>query len=142
MIIIGCNSKSWALKESILEELKKEHIEVLDVSNLWEDDFYDVSVRVVKIVLEDVKNNKGIILDEYGIAPFMVAAKYPFIICATLYDEHSAKMTREHNNTNVITLGSQIIGESLAISIVKRFVNGEYASGRHQIRVDMLNKMR
>ena len=71
----------------------------------------------------------------------MIAAKHKYIICAQLNDCHSAKMTRDHNNTNIITLGSKVIGSDIAKEIVKRFVYGEYAAGRHQIRVDMLDRM-
>ena len=71
----------------------------------------------------------------------MIAAKHKYIICAPLNDSHSAKMTRDHNNTNIITLGSKVLGSDIAKEIVKRFVYGEYAAGRHQIRVDMLDRM-
>lgn len=50
-------------------------------------------------------------------------------------------MTRSHNNSKVITLGLKIVAKKLAINIVKSFVEGKYDAGRHQIRVDMLNKM-
>ena len=50
-------------------------------------------------------------------------------------------MTRNHNNTSVITLGSKILGQTLAENIVDSYLESEYAGGRHQIRVDMLNKM-
>ncbi|PTF84911.1 RpiB/LacA/LacB family sugar-phosphate isomerase, partial [Staphylococcus chromogenes] len=52
-----------------------------------------------------------------------------------------AYMTRSHNNSKMITMGSALVGEKLAINIVKGFVEGKYDGGRHQIRVDMLNKM-
>lgn len=71
----------------------------------------------------------------------MTACKYKGIICAEVSDEHSAKMTREHNNASMITMGSGIVGKRLAESIVDAFIKGEYSGGRHQIRVDMLNKM-
>ena len=50
-------------------------------------------------------------------------------------------MTRGHNNSRMITVGAEIVGDELAKNIAKSFVNGKYDGGRHQIRVDMLNKM-
>lgn len=50
-------------------------------------------------------------------------------------------MTRSHNNARMITMGAEIVGDTLAKNVAKEFVNGHYDGGRHQIRVDMLNKM-
>ncbi|HAQ2261052.1 TPA: galactose-6-phosphate isomerase subunit LacA, partial [Enterococcus faecium] len=52
-----------------------------------------------------------------------------------------AYMTRKHNNSRMITLGSKIVGDELALNIVKEFLQANYDGGRHQVRVDMLNKM-
>jgi len=59
----------------------------------------------------------------------------------TVSDERSAYMTRSHNNARMITMGAEIVGDTLAKNVAKEFVNGHYDGGRHQIRVDMLNKM-
>ena len=141
MIIIGCNAQSFYLKHELIEYLEKLKFDYLDVSGFGDEDIYDTSMKVVNEVLKDRKNHKGIIIDEYGSIPFMIAAKHKYIICAQLNDSHSAKMTRDHNNTNIITLGSKVLGSDIAKEIVKRFVYGEYAAGRHQIRVDMLDRM-
>ena len=71
----------------------------------------------------------------------MVATKIKGIIAAEVSDERSAYMTREHNNSSIITIGSKIVGSELALNIVKEFLQASYDGGRHQIRVDMLNKM-
>jgi len=140
-IIIGSDKKGWALKNLIKEYLKTNNIIVEDVSIEGDNNFVEASKKVVAGVLENVDENKGIIIDEYGVGPFMVAAKHKYIICAELNDEHSAKMTRDHNNANVITIGSGIVGDAVAKQICYRFATAAYAAGRHQIRVDMLNKM-
>jgi len=64
-----------------------------------------------------------------------------FMVAAEVSDERSAYMTRGHNNSRMITMGAQLVGDELAKNIAKGFVNGKYDGGRHQIRVDMLNKM-
>ena len=98
------------------------------------------SKRVAKTVVVN-EADRGILVDAYGSGSFMVASKHKFIVCAQIGDEHSARMTREHNNTTIITIGVLITGEQLALSIVDAFLSAEYAGGRHQIRVDMLNKL-
>lgn len=140
-IVISADKKGFALKNSIVEFLRRQAIDVEDLSPKSEEDFYDASMKVVHEVMKDVKENKGIIIDEYGVGPFMVADKFKYIICAELNDEHSAKMTRDHNNSNIITMGSGILGEDVACRIAQRFCEAKYSGGRHQIRVDMLNKM-
>ena len=60
---------------------------------------------------------------------------------AEVSDERSAYMTRGHNNSRMITMGAEFVGDELAKTIAKGFVNGNYDGGRLQIRVDMLNKM-
>lgn len=86
-------------------------------------------------------DNLGIAIDAYGAGSFIVATKIKGMIAAEVSDERSAYMTRGHNNSKMITLGSEIVGDTLAKNVVKGFVNGHYDGGRHQIRVDMLNKM-
>lgn len=80
-------------------------------------------------------------IDAYGAGPFMVATKIKGMIAAEVSDERSAYMTRAHNNARIITVGSEIVGPGVAKNIAKGFVEGDYDGGRHQIRVDMLNKM-
>ena len=100
--------------------------------------------RVSLAVASDVSNtahNLGIVIDAYGAGPFMVAPQIKGMVAAEVSDERSAYMTRGHNNSRMITMGAEIVGDELAKNIAKGFVNGKYDGGRHQIRVDMLNKM-
>lgn len=140
-IVIASDQKGLELKNIIIDFLKNQGLEIEDLTPNGEVDFFEASIKVAKIVQEDIEHNKGIIIDEYGVGPFMVACKFKNIICAELNDEHSAKMTRDHNNANVITMGSGIVGFDVACRIALRFCEAKYAGGRHQIRVDMLNKM-
>ena len=70
-----------------------------------------------------------------------MCTKHKGIICAQVADEHSAKMTRDHNNTSIITIGSKVTALEIAKGIADKFISSNYSGGRHQIRVDMLNKM-
>ncbi len=139
-IAIGSDAKGFELKEHIKELLNHLGHDVLDETPETNLDFFDATGKVVALV-QNNQADRGIIIDEYGAGPFMVANKHKEIICANVFDEHSAKMTRGHNNTSVIAIGAGIVGPKLAEKIVKAYINAEYDGGRHQIRVDMLNKM-
>ena len=139
-IIIGSDVDGKRLKDLIKVYLKENDFEVLDVTEGKELDFGDSTVSVAREVQKS-DDNLGIAIDAYGAGSFIVATKIKGMIAAEVSDERSAYMTRGHNNSKMITLGSEIVGDTLAKNVVKGFVNGHYDGGRHQIRVDMLNKM-
>lgn len=139
-IIIGSDAAGKRLKDIIKTFLKDNNHEVLDVTERKDLDFVDSTLAVVHEVQKNDKN-LGIAIDAYGAGSFMVATKVKGMIAAEVSDERSAYMTRGHNNARIITLGAEIVGDELAKNIVKDFVEAKYDGGRHQIRVDMLNKM-
>ena len=139
-IIIGSDVDGKRLKDFIKVYLKENDFEVLDVTEGKDLDFVDSTVSVAREVQKS-DDNLGIAIDAYGAGSFIVATKIKGMIAAEVSDERSAYMTRGHNNSKMITLGSEIVGDTLAKNVVKGFVNGHYDGGRHQIRVDMLNKM-
>ena len=138
-IIIGADAAGSKLKDVVKDYLVGESFEVVDVTKEGQD-FIDVTLAVATEMNEQ-EDNLGIVIDAYGAGPFMVATKIKGMVAAEVSDERSAYMTRGHNNSRMITMGSEIVGEGLAKNIAKGFVNGKYDGGRHQIRVDMLNKM-
>ena len=138
-IVVGADAAGIRLKEVVKEYLEAEGFQVVDVTEEGQD-FVDVTLAVAKEV-KQAEDNLGIIIDAYGAGPFMVATKIKGMVAAEVSDERSAYMTRGHNNSRMITMGAQIVGDQLAKNIAKGFVNGKYDGGRHQIRVDMLNKM-
>ena len=138
-IVVGADAAGIRLKEVVKEYLETEGFQVLDVTEEGQD-FVDVTLAVAKEV-KQAEDNLGIVIDAYGVGPFMVATKIKGMVAAEVSDERSAYMTRGHNNSRMITMGAQIVGDQLAKNIAKGFVNGKYDGGRHQIRVDMLNKM-
>lgn len=138
-IILGADAHGNDLKEAIKSFLQQEGFDVTDVTAIA-DDFVDNTLAVARALKAD-EESLGIMVDAYGAGPFMVATKVKGLIAAEVSDERSAYMTRGHNNARMITLGARIVGEELAKNIAKAFVVGSYDGGRHQIRVDMLNKM-
>ncbi|VTS24798.1 Galactose-6-phosphate isomerase, LacA subunit [Streptococcus pseudoporcinus] len=139
-IIIGADKAGTELKEVIKDYLKEGKYEVVDVCENEVRDFVDTTLAVSKEVNAS-EDNLGIVIDAYGVGSFMVATKIKGMVVAEVSDERSAYMTRGHNNARIITLGSEISAPGIAKNIVKGFVEGEYDGGRHQVRVDMLNKM-
>ena len=138
-IIIGADGAGNKLKDVVKDFLVGENFEVVDVTKEGQD-FVDVTLAVAAEVNKQ-EENLGIVVDAYGAGPFMVATKIKGMVAAEVTDERSAYMTRGHNNSRMITMGAEIVGEGLAKNIAKGFVNGKYDGGRHQIWVDMLNKM-
>lgn len=138
-VIIGADKYGTELKDVIKTYLLGIGKEVIDISNP-DKDFVDNTLAVTaKVTSSD--EDLGIVVDAYGVGPFMIATKIKGMVAAEVSDERSAYMTRGHNNSRMITIGSEIVGPGVAKNIVKGFVEGEYDGGRHQIRVDMLNKM-
>ena len=138
-VIIGADKAGTELKETVKSYLIELGKEVVDVSKDGQD-FVDVTLAVAKEVTSN-DSNLGIVVDAYGVGPFMTATKIKGMVAAEVSDERSAYMTRAHNNACMITMGAEIVGVELAKNIAKGFLEGHYDGGRHQIRVDMLNKM-
>lgn len=139
-VVIGSDEQGMSLKESVKTYLVKEGYEVDDKSEQASTDFVEATLAVAQDLLKN-EDSLGIAVDAYGAGSFMTATKVKGMVAAEVSDERSAFMTREHNNCRLITLGSAITGPTLAKNIVKEFLNASYDGGRHQIRVDMLNKM-
>ncbi|AYW47738.1 galactose-6-phosphate isomerase subunit LacA [Tetragenococcus osmophilus] len=139
-VVIGADKAGMGLKEYIKSYLLEEGYEVVDKSEQASVDFVESALAVSQELLKN-EENLGIAIDAYGAGSFMAATKVKGIIAAEVSDERSAFMTREHNNCRLITLGSEITGRTLAKKIVSEFLNASYDGGRHQVRVDMLNKM-
>lgn len=139
-ILIGSDFKSSNFKNAIKEHLLSKGFEVVDKTEGKNFDFFEASTLVATSILNN-EGEKAIVIDEYGTGSFNVCVKHKGIICAQVADEHSAKMTRDHNNTSIITIGSNVTSLEVAKSICEKFILSDYSGGRHQIRVDMLNKM-
>ena len=136
-IVIGADAAGLRLKEVVKDFLEKKNFHVVDVTAEGQD-FVDVTLAVAAEVNKE-EQNLGIVIDAYGAGPFMVATKIKGMV-AVVSDERSAYMTRGHNNSRMITMVHNLLVMNW-LKIAKGFVNGKYDGGRHQIRVDMLNKM-
>ena len=140
VFVVGSDLKGEKLKEIVKDCLCEHAYEVVDATEGREYDFVDATLAVVREVKKG-EDRFGVVVDAYGAGPFMVASRIKGVIAAEVSDERTAYMTRAHNNARIITIGSEIVGEALAKNIVLGFAGGSYDGGRHQVRVDMLNKM-
>lgn len=139
-IAIGSDQDGFALKEIIKKHLQANGYDIVDISPAAAADFVDSSVAVIRSVLEH-KADRGIMLDAYGVGSYMASSKLRGAITANVTDENSAHMTRRHNNTMAIAIGSEIVGKTLALRLVDEYLAADYDGGRHQVRVDMISKM-
>lgn len=87
------------------------------------------------------KEDLVIVYAEDAILPYLVACKTPGIVACLCADEHTAHMTREHNNARVLILDQSVSAPEFAYVMARRFLVTPYAGGRHQMRVDMLERM-
>lgn len=136
-IIIGCDHGAVALKNIIVEFLESRQIEVQDVGThtLESVDYPDIGNQVAGAV-SDGTYPRGILLCGTGLGMSMVANKHPYVRAALCNDLFSAQLSRLHNDANILVLGGRVIGDVLAIEIVKAWLDTPYEGGRHQRRLD------
>ncbi|MFL0248827.1 galactose-6-phosphate isomerase subunit LacA [Clostridium neuense] len=139
-IALGADTDGFELKEYLKEYLEGKGIEVIDKTPEKGLNLVQSSSLVAEAIMKK-EADRGVAIDEYGAGSFMVGAKHKGIICAEVSDEHSAKMTSQHNSANMLAIGAGIVGKKLAEGMLDAYIKEKYAGGRHQIRVDMLNKM-
>lgn len=139
MIVIGSDHGGFELKNIILKYLEDKGIDVIDVGTYSEDsvDYPDIADKLCKKIT-DGTCEKGILVCGTGIGMNMCANKHKGIRAAQCHDTFSAKMTIQHNNANVLTMGGRVVGSELAKEIVNEFLTNEFLGGRHETRV---NKM-
>lgn len=138
-VFIASDMDGIELKNYLVTELQGYNFNLKDVSP--ENGTFVESVEQLVNHINQSEGALGIAIDAYGAGSFIAATKHKNIVAAEVSDERSAYMTREHNDSRIITMGSEIVGKELAKNIALYFLQAKYEGGRHQIRVDMLNKM-
>lgn len=142
MIAIGCDHGGYELKEHIKKHLEEIGEEYKDYGTYSEEsvDYPDCAGPVCRAVL-DKTADKGILICGTGIGISIAANKYKGIRAALCSDVYSAKMTKQHNNANVICLGGRVTGRELAFMIVDAWLNAEFEGGRHESRIAKIHKI-
>ena len=134
MIAIGSDHGGFELKGHIIEHLKEKGIEVKDFGT------YSEASVVCKAVL-DAECECGILICGTGIGISMAANKFKGIRAALCGDVFSAKMSKEHNNANVICMGGRVLGRELANMIVDTYLEAEFQGGRHADRIKKIHEI-
>ena len=141
-IYIGADQGGFELKNEIVDYLKNNNydFEDLGIHDKNSIDYPDKALEVCQAVLNsESEDARGIIICGTGIGVSIAANKVKGIRAALLADSFSAKMARQHNNANVITLGGRTTGVELALDIVQNYLNSEFEGGRHGRRVGKIN---
>ena len=140
MIYVGADSAGYALKEEIKAHLISLGYTVEDKGcHSTESCHYpEFAAKVCESVQADLDGSFGILICGTGIGMSMCANKHRGIRAAVCSDTYSAKMTRCHNDANLLCIGARVIGSCLALDIVDSFLGAEYEGGRHAIRVKMM----
>lgn len=135
-IIIGNDHAGVEFKQTILKHLESQGHEVVNVGTDTLDsvDYPDIAKEVAKKVLEE-EGNFGVIICGTGIGISIAANKVEGIRAALCHNEFTARLSRLHNNANIVSLGARVIGDELGKAIVDAFINTEFEGGRHARRV-------
>ena len=139
VVAIGADHGGFELKEILKAEIASLGFELIDVGTHNKDavDYPDFAHEVARLVSTG-NAWRGIMIDGAGIGSCIVANKVPGVRAGMAYDFSSASNSREHNDTNVLTLGAGLIGVNLAKQIVNVWLLTAYGGGRHQRRIDKI----
>ncbi len=140
-IAIGSDHGGFELKEEVVKFLRTvPGVDVQDfgVSGRDSVDYPDYG-RMVSEAVARGSVDRGILICGTGIGMSIVANRYPGVRAALCHDHFTAKMSREHNDANILVMGERVLGKGVALEIVKTWMDTPFAAGRHQLR---LNKIR
>jgi ribose 5-phosphate isomerase B len=141
-IVIGNDHAAYALKEKVKDYLVKRDVDVEDAGCFSEDsvDYPDYGIKVASMISAG-KFEQGILMCGTGIGMSMVANKFPHVRAALCDGLFSAMMSRRHNNSNILVMGARVIGDALAMEIVKVWLETPFDGGRHQRRLEKFDRI-
>lgn len=141
-IAIGSDHVGNELKPSIIEYLNESGYEVKDFGPYSDSrvDYPDYSKKVADAVLSK-DFDLGILICGTGVGISIAANKINGIRAVVCSEPYSAKLSREHNNTNILAFGSRVVGKELAKMIVKEWLDAEFEGGRHSNRIEKISQL-
>ena len=141
-IVIGSDHAGFGLKQKVKAHLESRGIEVIDVgTDTIESCNYTIYADALCKTIQSGDAPLGILICGTGIGMSMAANKHAGIRAAACENTFSARMTRMHNDANVLCFGERVIGYGLACDMVDLFIDTPFEGGRHQARVDDLNAL-
>ena len=140
-IALGTDHAGYDYKEAIKQQLQKHGHEVQDFGTFSNESVdYPEYIRPAAESVADGICDLGIVLGGSGNGEAMAANKVKGVRCALCWSEETAKLAKEHNNANVLSIGQRQISEELALKIVDTWLNADFEGGRHTRRIEMLDK--
>ena len=141
-IVIGNDHAAVALKNDIMQYLTDKGYEVINIGTDSTESFpYPVSgYKAAKMVAEG-SADAGIVICGSGLGISLAANKVQGIRCCVCSEPYTARLSRMHNNANMLAFGARVVGSDMAKMIVDEFLSAEFQGGRHQTRVDMITQI-
>jgi len=141
-IAIASDHGGCELKEKIVELLKEKGLEVIDygVDNPESVDYPDYGIKVANAVSKGIAE-RGILSCGTGIGMSIVANKFPDVRAALCYDMFTARMSRLHNDANILVLGGRVLDKEIALMMVDVWLRTGFEGGRHQRRLDKISEI-
>ena len=138
-IAIGADHGGFALKEALKPLIEGLGLAIRDAGVFEEKpaDYPDIALKVAELVTSGAAA-RGVIIDGAGIGSSIAANKVPGIRAALCYDKASARNSREHNDSNVLTLGARLLTQSQAEDVLRTWLGTPFGGGRHQARVQKI----
>jgi ribose 5-phosphate isomerase B len=138
-VAIGADHGGYRLKEALKPVIESLGLQVRDVGVAEEKpaDYPDIALKVAELVA-GATASRGVIIDGAGIGSSIAANKVPGVRAALCYDKASARNSREHNDSNVLTLGARLLTETQAEEVLRTWLGTPFAGGRHQGRVQKI----
>ena len=141
-IAIGADHAGFTVKQAIKKHLEQAGYNVDDVGTESEESVdYPEFARAVAEKVAGGMAQLGVLVCGTGMGMAIAANKVPGIRAAVAHDKLTARLAREHNDANVLTLGARVVDPSQAVEIVREFLDAQFAGGRHQRRVDKITDM-
>ena len=140
-IAIGSDHGGFNLKQQVMKHLEERGLEYKDYGTYDTNScHYPVYAKAVAKAITSGECEKGILICGTGIGISIAANKVKGIRASLCSDTYSARLTRNHNNSNVLCMGERVLGVGLALDIVDAWLDAEFEGGRHQTRIDMLEE--
>ncbi len=140
MFVIGSDHGGYTLKEFLKKHLEARGIEYKDIGCNGEScDYPDIAAKAVCEIVEG-RCEKGILCCGTGIGISIAANRHEGIRAALVSEPCSARLTKQHNNANILCFGGRVTGEVLAAECVDAWLDAEFEGGRHKTRIDKLDQ--
>lgn len=138
-IALGCDHGGFALKKELVQLLEQSGHSIDDMGCFSEEsvDYPEFADRACQAIKEE-RCSRGILVCGTGIGMSIAANRHRHIRAALCHEAFTARLSREHNDANVLCLGARVLGVALALDIVKVWLETEFAGGRHLRRISML----